>query len=175
MFWTESSPSPSDPPSPTLTAVDLPSTVAGMAGSQTPTTKDDYGMSKVHPADLEVGISNMDKNEARNNTTKEERYHHERLDAAGSAALEEVRVTIVEVDDEGNLYVSSKADDPDNPRNWPKWKRYMVAGIASWLTIIASTSSATTSLPSYSLRNSTLTLTGLLNRIRVQHRICLSE
>ncbi|KAJ9104566.1 hypothetical protein QFC21_002064 [Naganishia friedmannii] len=123
MFWTDFTPSPSDPPSPTLTAVDLPDTYTGIAGSRTPTTTESYGMiSKVHPADLETGISHMDTNAVRNDTIKEGKQHLERLEPSMHAALQEVKVSIVEVH-EGNVYISSNVDDPDNPRNWPKWKR----------------------------------------------------
>ncbi|KAJ9115114.1 hypothetical protein QFC22_005444 [Naganishia vaughanmartiniae] len=135
MFSKDFTPSSSDPPSPTLTAVDLPDTLTDISGSQTPTTRNSNGMTKVHPADLEAGISNMDKNDFRNNSIKEEKYHDECIAPSMHSALQEVKVSIVEVN-EGNIYISSNVDDPDNPRNWPKWKRYLVAGIASWLTII---------------------------------------
>lgn len=68
---------------------------------------------------------------------KGEKEHLERIEPSMHSALQQVKVSIVEVHD-GNIYISSNVDDPDNPRNWSKWKRYMVAGIASWLTIIVS-------------------------------------
>lgn len=90
------------------------------------------------PLDLEANRPAPEKGQRANDTIKVENQHLEVVHPDVSDALREAGVALVDRGDDGKLYIRSNVDDPDNPRNWPKWKRYLVAGIASWLTIIVS-------------------------------------
>lgn len=132
--WTQSS---SDPPSPTLTAVDIGSPRLSISDAALKEANLHDGLAQdPEPLDLEANRPAPEKGQRANDTIKVENQHLELAHPDVSDALRDAGVALVDRGDDGKLYIRSNVDDPDNPRNWPKWKRYMVAGIASWLTII---------------------------------------
>jgi hypothetical protein len=56
--------------------------------------------------------------------------------------VEEALVTahayVFKRDEQGNLLIRSTADDPDNPRSWPNWRRYAVVGLPCLLNNLVS-------------------------------------
>lgn len=135
--WTQSS---SDPSSPTLTAVDVQSPRLGMTDAELKEANLHDGLAQdPEPLDLEANRPAPEKGQRANDTIKAENQHLELAHPDVSDALREAGVALVDRGEDGKLYIRSNVDDPQNPRNWPKWKRYLVAGLASWLTIIVST------------------------------------
>ncbi len=61
----------------------------------------------------------------------EEQIDH--IDNTLEAALKEHHGYISHRDENGKYIVEATGDDKRNPRNWPKWKRYGVVGLASFL------------------------------------------
>ena len=134
--WTQTT---SDPPSPTLTAVDIQSPRFGMSDANKQ-AKENNGVSQdPDPLDLEANRPAEDMNQRDNEKLKRENQHLEASNPAVADTLRDYGVCLVDMADDGRIYIRSNVDDPDNPRNWPEWRRYLVAGIASWLTIIVST------------------------------------
>ena len=35
-----------------------------------------------------------------------------------------------------SMYITFSPDDRDNPRNWPKWRRWYISIMASWLNVV---------------------------------------
>jgi hypothetical protein len=139
MFPTEWTQTSSDPPSPTLTAVDLHSPRFGMSDVNLKQANENDGLSEdPSPLDLEANRPAGDKNRHDNEKIRQENKHLEIANPGVSDALRDAGVSLLDMGDDGKIYIRSNTDDPDNPRNWPKWKRYLVAGLASWLTIIVS-------------------------------------
>lgn len=134
--WTQTS---SDPPSPTLTAVDVQSPRFGASDEALKEAKLHDGVPQdPEPLDLEANSPAREKGQLDNDVIKVENRHLDLTNPSVSDALREAGVSLLDIGDDGKIYIRSNVDDPDNPRNWPKWKRYLVAGIASWLTIIVS-------------------------------------
>lgn len=158
--WTQTT---SDPPSPTLTAVDVHSPRFGMSDAD---LKQNNGMSQdPDPLDLEANRPAEDMDQRDNEKLKRENQHLEAANPAVADTLRDYGVSLVDMADDGKIYIRSNVDDPDNPRNWPKWRRYLVAGLASWLTIIVSTNSGYPCLLVF-----TAPPAGLFHRIRLQYR-----
>lgn len=135
--WTQTA---SDPPSPTLTAVDVQSPRFGISDANLKQANENDGLSQdPSPLDLEANRPAGDKDQSDNEKIKGENQHLEEANPGVADALRDIGVSLIDMGDDGKVYIRSNTDDPDNPRNWPKWRRYLVAGLASWLTVIVST------------------------------------
>ena len=134
--WTQTT---SDPPSPTLTAVDVYSPRFGLSDADLKQANAKDGVPQdPEPLDLEANRPADDLDQRDNEKIKRENQH---LEVANPAVADTLRcngVSLMDMGDDGKIYIRSNLDDLDNPRNWPKWRRYLVAGLASWLTIIVS-------------------------------------
>ncbi|GHJ84635.1 hypothetical protein NliqN6_1037 [Naganishia liquefaciens] len=132
--WTQTT---SDPPSPTLTAVDVYSPRFGLSDADLKQANAKDGVPQdPEPLDLEANRPADDLDQRDNEKIKRENQH---LEVANPAVADTLRcngVSLMDMGDDGKIYIRSNLDDLDNPRNWPKWRRYLVAGLASWLTII---------------------------------------
>ncbi|KAH8078023.1 polyamine transporter [Filobasidium floriforme] len=127
----------SSPPSPSLTAVEpshpTPEDKPAKLGVQ-PISLATGGVprttSPINPASIAYPSSNTKPPE------QAEKYEHEQLEKSNPGlfqALEEAGVYFAYRDAEGSDIIRSTKEDKRNPRNYPKWKRYLIVGLASWL------------------------------------------
>jgi hypothetical protein len=127
----------SSPPSPSLTAVEpshpTPEDKPAKLGVQ-PISSATGGVprttSPINPASIAYPSSNTKPPE------QAEKYEHEQLENSNPGlfqALEEAGVYFAYRDAEGSDIIRSTKEDKRNPRNYPKWKRYLIVGLASWL------------------------------------------
>jgi hypothetical protein len=127
----------SSPPSPSLTAVEpshpTPEDKPAKLGVQ-PISSATGGVprttSPINPASIAYPSSNAKPPE------QAEKYEHEQLENSNPGlfqALEEAGVYFAYRDAEGSDIIRSTKEDKRNPRNYPKWKRYLIVGLASWL------------------------------------------
>jgi hypothetical protein len=127
----------SSPPSPSLTAVESSHSVTedkpaklGVQPISSATGGVPRTTSPINAASIAYPSSNAKPPE------QAEKYEHEQLENSNPGlfqALEEAGVYFAYRDAEGSDIIRSTKEDKRNPRNYPKWKRYLIVGLASWL------------------------------------------
>jgi hypothetical protein len=121
-------PLPSSPPSPSLTAVEAQPVEFGKQPISSATGGVPRTASPIDP--MSIAYPSPDK------SAQQEKFEHEQLENSNPdlfKALEEAGVYFAHKDQEGSDIIRSTKEDKRNPRNYPKWKRYLLVGLASWL------------------------------------------